>query len=176
MITDTVIYLILSVPWAAAGFLAGFTAGVKADVWSHAMPTIERPTATPSDNPEDEPSRAPWYRRSQTWIGAAVALVGVVTGIQWYIQGADTKRLVECQNAYASGVADALDARTEAQRSVTEAQDGLWFLINQGLAAPSPEIRDQFRAKLDQYVHAREESKKTQAEKPYPAAPREVCK
>lgn len=178
MMTESVLYIVLSIPWAVAGFLAGFTAGVKANLWSRTMSPaiVERPTETPSRNPEDGPKAVPWYRRSQTWIGGAVAAIGIVTGVTWYSSGQETARLVECQNAYANGAADALEARAKAQQSVTDAQDGLWFLIDRGLTAPTPEIRDEFKAKLSDYVHAREEAKKTQATNPYPEAPREVCR
>lgn len=181
--TDSLVYIVLSIPWAVAGFLAGFTAGVKANLWSRTVEysPIERPSETPSRNPGSEPVRVPWYRRGQTYLGAAVAAVGIVTGLQWYTSGQETERiardnerLTQCTAAYATGFADALDARADETRRKDEAIDTVFETISNafGGIGGRPEVEKAFR----DYVTARNAQKKAQTEHPLPPAPREVCK
>lgn len=183
-LNDTVLYLALSIPWGVAGWLAGFVTGYKAITWSRTMPTlIERPIETPSENVSNEPIEAPWYRRSQTWLGVAVAVIGLVTAVQWYFGGAETRRVAEethrlaqCQAAYANGFADAIDARTKENAAVASGQDALWTLVDKGFTAPSPELRDEFQRQLRIYLDARAKAREAQIENPYPPAPRDLCK
>lgn len=181
--TDSLVYIVLSVPWAVAGFLAGFTAGVKANLWSRTVDyaPVERPSETASRNSEDAPRATPWYRRGQTWLGTAVAAIGIFTAVHWYSQGRETdriardnERLAQCTAAYATGFADALDARADETRRKDEAIDTVFETISNafGGVGGRPEVEKAFR----DYVTARNEQKKAQTEHPLPPAPREVCR
>jgi hypothetical protein len=178
-INDLVLYVSLSIPWGIAGWLAGYTAGYKAVLWSRTMPTtIERPTETPSKNSEDG---RPWYRRTQTWTGAAVAAIGLVTGLQWFLGGAETRRVAEethrlavCQSAYASGFADAIEARADETRTKDDAIDGAFIAFEAAFKGTIG--RPEVEAAISKYNTARAAQKKAQAENPYPMAPRDLCK
>lgn len=83
--------------------------------------------------------------------------------------------LSRCQVVYATGMADAIDARADAGKEPDAAQDALWMLFKRGLAeTPSPELRAEFGAALDQYLAARERVKQAQATHPI-KAPRDLC-
>jgi hypothetical protein len=171
-INDLVLYVSLSIPWGILGWMAGYTTAHKAVLWSRTMPTlIERPIETPSKNPEGD---RPWYRRSQTWIGAAVAFIGLFTAVQWYVQGEGTRRLAECQTVYANGFADAIQARADEAQIKDEAIDGAFIAFEAAMKGTIG--RPEVEAAISRYNSARAAQKKAQTEHPYPQAPRDLCR
>lgn len=182
---DTLLYLTVAIPWGVACFMAGVVTGTKVDLWSRNMtqPPIVRPTETPSRNPRGERNAMPWYRRSNLWIGSAVAAIGIFTSTQWYLSGQQAEdqarradELSKCIAAYSTGFADAIDARSAEAAKVTEGQDRLWLLFQEAVnSAPSPELRERFRIQINEYFDARQKSKQAQIENPYPKPPRDVC-
>jgi hypothetical protein len=183
---DAVTYIVQTIPWSVAGFLLGSWSQSRFNPRSRPMtsPLSEGAVVTAPRTGVDGSDAGPWYKNSRTWIGLAVALIGLVTGIQWFLGGAETRRvadethrLAQCQSAYANGFADALDARTKESTAVADGQDGMWLLFQEALnTAPSPDIRERFRVQLDTYFSARAKTKAAQVENPFPPAPRDLCK
>lgn len=167
-------YFAESVPWILAGLVVGFFMGRS----TRAVEAI-------ADAVQEEGDAMPGRRRIRftgngVIIGVLVAL-GIATATQAYVQGDATsrvaeenRRLGECQKAYISGFADALDARSTASAEAQDALDD--FLFTVAKIAPSPEGQAKFQDAFNEYVKKRAEAKKAQAENPYPPAPRDVCK
>lgn len=163
--TDPIVYITLSIAWGAGCFLGGVATGTRLASLME-VTRLSTPVKTPSKNPVDNRS---WFRRGNAWLGVFVAAIGLVTVLQWYIQGSRTDEVVRCQQAYVTGFADALDARSTAARDQAEKQDELWFIVNRGFEAPSPDLREEFRKKLAEYVSARQKAKEAP---PIPEPPR----
>lgn len=123
--------------------------------------------------PHQETRRRPRFTTNAV-LGTVIVVLGVFTAVQSYVQGEATARLADCQTAYSNGFADALDARSEA---TAEAQDALDELLTTVAGiTPTPQGQDTFRDALKDYLDKRAKAKETQAENPYPPAPRDVCK
>jgi type II secretory pathway pseudopilin PulG len=109
----------------------------------------------------------------QRILGVAVFALAIASGVQGWMQSTATEQVAQCTKAYASGFADALDERSKA---TAEAQDALDDLITAvASATPTQQGRDAVRQALTDYLNKRAEAKRTQAEHPYPAPPRDVC-
>lgn len=170
--TSSALYIVQSMPWIAAGLLVGFFVGRST---AAATVIIE---AVQGEGDGMRESSAPVKRKLRVTTNGVIAfvlvLLGTATAVQSYVQSEATAKLTECQTAYANGFADALDARSTAS---SEAQDALDELLSTVAAiTPTPGGRQQFADALAEYLEKRAEAKKTQAEHPYPPAPRDVCK
>jgi hypothetical protein len=165
-VTELILYITLSIAWSVGMFILGYFLGVKG------RKELGEPVTQPLS--EDTTVReTPWWRRTATWIGGLVALIGFGTLSNYYVFDAQTSEIVRCQEIWTNGFASALEARTKAQVQVTEAQDELWRIMQRGLSgAPNNEVRAQFQAQLNRYLEGREQAK---ASPPYPEAPRDLC-
>lgn len=122
-----------------------------------------------------------WWRsaRSSEWrvstniIAVLMVLLAGFTAVQGYVQDDRTDRLTVCLTAYADGFADALDARSDANADAQGALDDL--MVTVGAVLTRAEDRGQLVAAVQEYLRQRAEAKKTQAENPYPPAPRDAC-
>lgn len=169
--TSSVLYIVQSTPWIAAGLLVGFFVG-RSTVAAGVI--IEAVQGEGDGMRESSTPKRKWRLTTNGVIAFVLVLLGTGTAVQSYVQSEATAKLTECQTAYANGFADALDARSKASG---EAQDALDELLSTVAAiTPTPEGRDQFSAALADYLTKRAEAKKTQKEHPYPPAPRDVCK
>ncbi len=163
-------YITQSVPWALGGLLVGFLMA-RSTVAVEAIADAVHDEGDPM--PAASPTRRPRFN-GITVLGAVIVVLGVFTAVQSYVQASATDRLTECQTAYANGFADALDARSDATSAAQDALDDL--LTTVASITPTPEGREEFRVALADYLAKRADAKKTQAENPYPPAPRDVCK
>lgn len=165
-------YLAESVPWILGGLVVGYLMG-------RSTVAVEAIADAVQDEGDAVSNKATTGKRRMRFTSNGVIAVvliglGIATAVQTYVQGEATARLTACQTAYANGFADALDARSKAS---SDAQDALDELLSTVAAiAPTPNGRDQYRAALEEYNAKRTEAKRTQAENPYPPAPRDVCK
>lgn len=164
-------YIVESTPWIVVGLLVGFFMGSSTAAVEAIADAVQDEGEIMSDAPVRE--RRPRFTTTVV-LGVVIAVLGVFTAVQSYVQSAATDRLTECQVAYANGFADALDARSSA---TSEAQNALdEFLSTAAAAVPTSEGRDQVRKALAEYLAKRADAKKAQAEHPFPPAPRDVCK
>lgn len=167
--TSSLLYIVQSAPWIVAGLLVGFFVGRS----TVAAAVIIDAVQGEGDDMPSKPKRK--FRFTSNGVIAALLIVlGTATAVQSWAQSEATARLTECQTAYANGFADALDARSEATSAAQDALDELLSTV--AAIAPTPEGRQTFRLALEDYLSKRAEAKKTQAENPYPPAPRDVCK
>ncbi len=157
------VYIVESLPWAVGGLIVGFLLGVN----------VRRKLAE-TERDVTEPRRW-WPPNGMVILGLFVALLGVATAVQGYWLGSRTDEIARCQLAYSQGFADAIDARTQAAQEVTNAQDELWRTVQRGFQVPGPDARTQFEKQLNDYLAARQKSKATQEQNPYPPAPRDIC-
>ncbi len=161
-------YIIQSVPWILAGLLTGFFMGRSTVVVEAVVDAVQAEGDTVTDA---KPKR--FRFTGMHVLGVVVAVLGVFTAVQSYVQGEATDRLVVCTKAYQDGFADALDER---QKATSEAQDALDDLLTKVAAiTPSPEGRQRFRDALAEYLEKRAAAKQAQRDHPYPPAPRDVC-
>lgn len=138
----------------------------------------EEPVQPP---PHTAPRSRRWPRRV---LDAFVVLLFIGSAVQAYVtydqlqESADRiQAVVDCQRAYQTGFADALDARSAASTEAQNANDELWATVGQlTSAAASPETRVKFQAALSNYFDKRAEAKKQQQDNPYPPSPRDLCK
>lgn len=169
------LYITQSVPWIVAGLLVGFFMGRSTVAVEVIADAVQHEADSMSGTDKASQDRARRSRFTTTHVlGAVVVLLGVFTAVQSYVQGEATARLTECQAVYANGFADALDARSKATADAQNALDQLLSTV--AAITPTPEGRDKFRDALAEYLSKRAAAKKTQAEHPYPPAPRDVCK
>lgn len=161
-------YIAESLPWAIAGLLAGYfmARSTVAVATIAAAAKEEIPVA-------DQPSRRPRFSATHV-IGVVVALLGIFTAVQSYVQGEATERLAVCTQAYSNGFADAIEERSKASADAQNALDD--FITAVAKATPTEAGRDQVRKAFDDYLSKRATAKKAQAENPYPAPPRDVCR
>lgn len=106
-------------------------------------------------------------------LGILVILVTIASGVQAYVQGQATQRIANCTKAYSDGFADAIEERSAASADAQNALDDLMFAIAK--ATPTADRQAAARRAFDTYIAKRAEAKKTQAEHPFPAPPRDVC-
>lgn len=168
--TALLLYIVQTAPWVAAGLLVGFFVGRS----TVAAAVIIDAAQGEGDEMPSSPRKHRFRVTLNGFIAAALVGLGIATAVQAAVQGAATSRLTDCQTAYANGFADALDARSKATAEAQDALDGLLGTV--ALLTPTPEGRQQFWDALNDYLDKRAEAKKTQAENPYPPAPRDVCK
>lgn len=168
----SLLYIVQSVPWIAAGLLVGFFIGRST---AAAQAIIEAVQGEGDDMQNSSPKKK--FRITSNGVIAAVLIaLGIATAVQSYVQSAATARLTECQTAYANGFADALDARSQSSREAQDALDAWMTKVNAIIQAPTPEARDQILQAFKDYLAAREQAKDTQRDHPFPPAPRDVCK
>ena len=169
-------YIVQSVPWSLAGLLIGVFVGrltVAADALAGAVQegdTMPEPT-----------TRRRLRITSNTVVVAVLVTLGLLTGVQAFVQGqADDRqdetdtRLTACLQDSINRIADALDARSTASGEAQQALDDLLDAVSS--ATPNPEGATQVRQAFRDYNAKRADAKKAQAANPYPAAPRDVCK
>jgi len=161
------LYIAQSVPWIAAGLLVGFFMG-------RSTVAVEQIADAVQDEVDTMPEERKPRFGSIHALGAVVVLLGVFTAVQSYVQGEATAKLADCQQAYTSGFADAIDARSSAAAQAQDALDEL--LTKVASLTPTPEARGNFETALNDYLRKRAAAKKAQQEHPYPPAPRDVCK
>lgn len=166
-------YILQSVPWSLAGLLIGVFIGrltVAVDAVANAVQEGE--PAMP-----EQPTQRRRVRlriTSNTVLVGVLVALGLLTGVQAYVQGQATDRLAECQATYSNGIADALDARSTASAETQQALDELLGTVSS--AAPTSEGGQQVRQALADYMAKRAKAKTAQKDNPYPPAPRDACK
>jgi hypothetical protein len=179
----TSLYLLHALGWSTAGAIVG----VLLDRGVLALQQIAHATMQeePVDHPAQPHHHKPVRRRFGRSVVPAVLLVlAVVTAVQGVVtartnahQDEETRRVQNCQLAYANGFADALDARAEASVAAQDALDELMTTVGTLTAGgASPEAREKFRAALSDYLQKRVAAKQRQKDNPYPPAPRDLCK
>jgi hypothetical protein len=178
-VTASSLYILHALGWS----LAGAVVGVLLDRAVLALQQIARTTTKEEPVAEaDQPRNRRRFGRSV--VPAVLVVLAIVTAVQSIItartdanQDAETRRVQNCQVAYANGFADALDARAQAQTAAQEALDELMTTVGTlTTGAASPEAREKFRAALSDYLAKRETAKRKQKDNPYPPAPRDLCK
>lgn len=171
------LYITQSVPWILVGLVVGWFMGrstVAVEVIADAVHDDEVDDMSGNDRSNNAEPRHARFTTIHA-LGLVVVLLGIFTAVQGYVQGEATARLVDCHRAYSTGFADAIDARSRAAADSQAALDDL--LMKVSLALPNTESGgEQVRIALTDYLKKREEAKKTQAENPYPPAPRDLCK
>lgn len=173
-------YLIQSIGWAGAGFLAGVLVGRTArDVRRIAAAVSVDDGEGDEDMSEPRRSRRRWIgtASAQTVVALVVVLLGVVTVVQGIVQSDATERLTRCQAAYSNAFSDALNARSGASTNAQDALDQMltaWLGIGNQNATPEERRAQALRA-LNDYFAKRDQLKAEQAAHPYPAPPRTMC-
>jgi hypothetical protein len=175
-------YLLQTVGVGAVSFLLGYLAGRAArDVHRIAQTvTTQEEVAT---GMRTSKSRASGSRGhvTQFAIAAVVVLLGVLTVVQGLIQSSATRRISDCNAAFANALADAIDARSASNQSAQDALDELMTTIGRLAATPpaneaeAAQRREESRKAVTDYVTKRAEVKALQQKNPYPPPPRESC-
>ncbi|WP_103353596.1 hypothetical protein [Amycolatopsis sp. CA-128772] len=177
--SPVVAYLIQSVGWAGAGFLAGVLVGRAArDVRRIAAAVTVDDTEGDEDMPDPRGSRPHWIgtASAQTLVALVVVLLGVVTVVQGIVQSDATAGLTRCQYEYSNAFADALEARSQASTDAQDALDELLTTVGQTLQSTDPNAtRPPVQRAISEYLAKRQALKAQQAAHPYPAAPRARC-
>ena len=113
------------------------------------------------------------WRLSTNIIGLLMIFLSVATGVQGYILDSRTQQVAACVSAYADGFADAIEARSNANRESQDALDEL--MVTVGAVLTRTADRDRLVLAVQDYLRKRVEAKTTQARNPFPAAPRDAC-
>jgi hypothetical protein len=165
-------YIVRSVPWSLAGLLIGVFIG-RLTVAADAIAAAVQDEETTMPDPRT-PRRRRWRITKNGVVVGVLVTLGLLTGVQAYVQGEATDRLAECQATYSNALADALDARFGASSEAQQALDELLSTVS--AAAPTPEGGQQVRQALADYQSKRADAKRAQKDNPYPPAPRDACK
>lgn len=165
-------YLIESLPWAVAGFLAGCLAMLKV------QPSPDHHRETPMSSTETPPRR----RRLTLVhiIGLVVVTLTITSAIQVQIQSRETERqrqaserLTQCLVIYANEIADAIDIRSKAGQEAQVATVQMWRSV---FGQPQTEEgRAAARKVFETYLDKQDAALKTQQANPYPPPPRTLC-
>lgn len=169
----SLLYVVQSVPWIAAGLLVGFFVG-RSTVAAEAITDAVQQEG--DDVRESSGPKKKFRFTSNGVIAALLVVLGIATAVQAVVQNQADARQDACQTAYANGFADALDARSQSSREAQDALDAWMTKVNAIIQAPTPEARGQILQAFKDYLAARQEAKDTQADHPFPPAPRDVCK
>jgi predicted exporter len=169
-VTDpAVAYLIQSLPWTVAGFLAGCL--VTLWLWAHPSPVA------PRENHMAVPLAKPKRRRFRPTLvhvlGLVVIALTILSALQSWSQARANRTLTQCLVTYANRTADAIDIRSKASAEAQQATVRMWRTVFQ--QAPTEEGRATARRVFEEYLTKQEAALKTQQANPYPAAPRDVC-
>jgi hypothetical protein len=168
-------YIVNGIIWSAAGFIVGWLAGrISRDITRIARFTnaaAEEDTVPLSSTMAARLSRS--YRLA---VPILVVVLGIATAVQGAYQAAGLQRVSDCQTAYSSGFADALDARSSASADAQTALDALMTKVGGALEHSNVGSRAEVQQAVDDYLAARAKAKRTQEQNPYPPAPRDLCK
>lgn len=176
-------YLAQTISVGAASFLLGYLAGRTArDVHRIAQNVTEQGGIMPKTLPRRSLLRERFRTNgAQLVIACIVVALGIVTVIQGVYQSAATRRIVNCNEAYANALAAAIDARAQGNQQAQDALDELMTSIGHLAATPpaseaeAAQRREESRQAVTAYVTRRAEVKALQQKNPYPAPPRESC-
>jgi len=116
------------------------------------------------------------WRVSTNVVAVVLVLLGLFTAVQGYVVSGQTKALAVCQQAYSNGFADAFDARAEANAQAQDALDDWMTVVGAVMTSPDSSARTRLVEATTEYLAKRVEARKTQAEHPFPPAPRDACK
>jgi hypothetical protein len=113
-------YMIESLPWAAAGFLAGSLTTLMFQ--SSPAATRELPMTTTGT--------AKRHRFTLVHaIGLVVVLLTIASAVQGWAQNRANERLTRCLIIYANATADAIEARAKANIDAQSAQVQMWRTV-----------------------------------------------
>lgn len=162
-------YVLADSVWTLLGFVLGTLFGwIVRDVRRIADAVTEEDTV---------PARTLWKRPSgQALLGAIVFALGIATVVQGLYQNASIRRVSDCQTAYTTGFADALDARSSAAASAQDSLDTLMTKVGDVFQHSTADSRATVQQAVDDYLAARSKAKATASKNPYPPAPRDLCK
>jgi hypothetical protein len=166
MTGSSLTYLIQSLPWAVAGFLAGCLSTLQIRPTPDALAPPENTMATA---PQKKPRRFTLVHI----IGLVVLVLTIFSAIQTQVQSDANDRLTRCLVTYANATADAIDARSKAATEAQKATIAMWRTV---FEQPQTDAgRAEARRVFAEYLQKQEASIQTQQTNPYPAAPRDVC-
>lgn len=179
----TSLYLLHALGWSMAGAIVG----VLLDRGVLALQQIAHATMQeePVDHSVQPEHRRPIRRRfGRSVVPAVLVVLAVTSAVQGVVtartnahQDEETRRIQNCQLAYANGFADALDARAAASVAAQDALDELMATVGTlTTGGASSEAREKFRAALSDYLQKRVTAKQQQQDNPFPPAPRDLCK
>lgn len=168
MTGNSLTYLIESLPWAIAGFLAGCLATLQV------QPTPAAPREIHMAPPPEVSKTKRRFRPTLVHlIGLVVIALTVTSALQSWSQSRANERLTQCLVTYANAIADAIDARSKASAEAQKATVEMWRTV---FGQPQTEEgRAAARRVFAEYLTKQEASIQTQQANPYPAAPRDVC-
>ena len=191
------LYVFASVGWSAIGFVFGvltIRSAYRLGLVAGAV-TMEDPMAVLPEKPQPRQPRliGGRFRIVNVAVGALLVLIGVFSAVSGLVlekrtaavieqnasQDVLDRELLRCQQAYANGFADALEARTAP---AVEAQTALysWMkIVRDVIAAPAVDQQGQaaalerFQQATTEYLDKLEKLQKQQIQNPYPPPPRE---
>lgn len=177
------LYTLHSLGWSSAGLVLG----VVLDRVVLALQQIAHTTRSEDHVPTtDRPSRRQRWQSlfNSVVVPAVVIAMAIATAVQGVVtarinaaQDDETKRVLNCQQAYGNGFADAIDARANTNREAQDALDELMTVVGElTTGGASPAASERFRTALSDYLAKRATAKQQQKENPYPPAPRDLCK
>jgi hypothetical protein len=116
------------------------------------------------------------WRISTNVVAVVLLVLGLFTAGQGYIVGKRTQALAECQQQYSNGLADALDARAEANADAQQALEDWMTVVGSVMTSPTGDGRVRLLTATSTYLTKRVEARQQQEEHPFPPAPRDACK
>lgn len=172
-----------NVLYALAWFVLGVIVGAQ---WTRMRGEVRRianaqageeHVAPQQETEQTPPKRARTRRWARRVLDAFVVLLFISSAVQAYLTNEQIQAVVDCQNGYQAGFADALDARSKTSQEAQQSLDDLMTTIGSlATGVATPENRQRFVDALASYLQKRAEAKKQQQEHPYPPSPRDVCK
>lgn len=109
-------------------------------------------------------------------IGAAVAVLMALSGVQLYLQDRSTDRLNTCVASYSEGFSRALDSRSEATQDYQDKLTEVMRKVAQVVSdTPDPNSRVQLQASVEEFLDSVDRAKQVRVENPYPDPPSEFC-
>lgn len=171
MTGSSLTYLVESLPWALAGFLAGCLVTLKVQT-----PATGAHQEAPVTTPPKPPRRRIIALRQLTaihFIGLIVVVLTIMSAVQSWLNQAANDRLTACLVTYANATADAIEVRSKASSQAQVAQVQMLQTIVQ--QPQTDEGRAAARKVFEDYLAKAAASIAAQQANPYPPAPHDVC-
>jgi hypothetical protein len=172
-------YVLYAVGWFGFGAIAGAQwTRMRREVRLIANAQAGEDFVAPQEVIDERSTRKRrWPRRV---LDAFVVMLFVASAVQGFVTYERIQDVVDCQKAYQTGFADALEARSAAAGAERDALIAWMRTLDELLTKTQPggdgvAARQKFAASTSEYLQKQAELKRKQQENPYPPSPRDVC-
>ncbi len=175
--STTTVLILLAISNPACGFIGYLIGRISRDTADTKEAVMHEVEETDGVDPVPRESRpvSRWRANTVVLISAAVAATGIITAIVGFNVTRNQDRLVGCVVGYSNATADAFEARRVAANDANQQVENVFRAFLAAFNDTPAAGRDRVRLAFEQYIKAREESKKVQKDNPLPDAPRDAC-